>query len=144
MAGLTVPRDQRFLCRGILIRCFLGLKMETKHRLCFVTVFNPEIQDSFGSHAHQLLPLGVRTHAHGSLYRSKFISHVVNELGTGYECLKWIGVKSESYHQSLIQFVKFECDWKKGKSTVGLKIAQTKELSMDCRDNFPSNHPKLY
>ena len=62
MAGLAVPRDQRFLCRGILIRCFLGLKMETKHRLCFVTVFNPEIHDSFGKHAHQLLPLSVRTH----------------------------------------------------------------------------------
>ena len=35
-------------------------------------------------------------------------------------------------HPSLIQIVKFECDWRKGMSMS--KIAQTRELSMDWRD----------
>ena len=45
------------------------------------------------------------------------MSHVLNEYGTEYECLKLIGVKSESYdmkeHPRLIQIVKFESDWRK-------------------------------
>ena len=52
------------------------------------------------------------------------ISHVLNEQRTGYECLKSIGMKSESYHMKehprLIQIVKFDRDWRKVKSMVGL------------------------
>ena len=47
------------------------------------------------------------------------ISHVLNEQGTGYECLKSIGVNSKSYHMKehprLIEIVKFERDWSKVK-----------------------------
>ena len=73
---------------------------------------------------------------------------VINEQGTGYQCLKSIGLKSETYHikkhPSLIQFVKFERDWIPGKSVLGLyKSLKTRELSMDWRDNCPSNHTKL-
>ena len=46
------------------------------------------------------------------------ISHVLNKQETGFESLKLIGVKSESYHMKehpkLIQIVKFEHDWRKG------------------------------
>ena len=53
-----------------------------------------------------------------------YISHDLNEHGTGYECLKSIGVKSESYHMNeyptLIQIVEFERVWRTGKSMVGL------------------------
>ena len=52
------------------------------------------------------------------------ISHVVYEQRTGYECLKSTGLKNESYHMKehprLIQAVKFERDWRKGKSIVNL------------------------
>ena len=44
--------------------------------------------------------------------------HVSNEQETGYECLKSIGLKSESYHMSehprLIHIVKFDLDRRKG------------------------------
>ena len=42
------------------------------------------------------------------------ISHVLNDKETGYECLKLIGVKSDSHHMKehprITQIVKFERD----------------------------------
>ena len=47
---------------------------------------------------------------------ARAISHVLNEQGTGYECLKSIVLKSESNYMKeyprLIQIVKFEGDWR--------------------------------
>ena len=47
------------------------------------------------------------------------------------DCLKWIELKSESYHMKehprLIQAVKFERDWRKGKSTVALQKSLKQE-----------------
>ena len=55
------------------------------------------------------------------------IGHVLNEQGTGYECLNSIGVKSESYHMKehprIIQIVKM--DEKMEVNGGSLKVAQT-------------------
>ena len=79
----------------------------------YYVIWLPLLLSSNGSFVHRF-PKGM----------VEIISHVLNEKGTGYECLKSIGMKSESYHTKehtrLIQIEKFERDGGKGKSMVGL------------------------
>ena len=57
---------------------------------------------------------GIVVKCTAAIFSVRWISHVRNEQGTKYKCLKSIGVKSEPYHRKehprLIQIMKFERD----------------------------------
>lgn len=128
---------------------FSGIKISlySWNKLIFqvvVSLYNFWIEDSVFVnscvlHDHVLVPLHLGDTKFGpktekcwyNLSLIKYVvsvGHVLNEQGTGCKCVESIGfdwvkkwtLPHEKEHQTLIQIVKFECNWREEKSIVGL------------------------